>query len=197
MLEYTDKEIIQGIIQQDENVLRFMYTEYFSSVKKMVRKYGGSNDDAWDLFQDSMSTLIDILEIKGESFHVSSSFKTFFVELSKRIWMKSFRNVDNKLVFNSEIVDEAIDFSEEMAADLYFENALLRAYFRNLKLLKPSCRKILRLLENERPSEVMLNRMKLSSTQSVYNKKRACIKKLITLINEDPLYKNLIKHGKP
>ena len=196
-MKFTDDEIIQGILNQNENVLRFIYKDYFKPVKKLVYRKGGNVDDAWDLFQESLGMLIDQIIRDSSSVALSSSLKTFFLEICKRQWYKTIMRSNNMVIFNSSLIREASFNPEEAAHEIEWDNALFRICTKYLMYLKPDCRNLLKMMANDEPTEEMKNQLQLMSAQAVYNKKRTCIQYILKLINEDPEYKKMMSNEKP
>ena len=192
---FSNEEIIRGIQEQDLEILRHIYQEYFPLVEKMIKKYHGRPEEAWDLFQDSLNVLVDLIERKNGQLLIEHTFKSFFLGMCKNVWFKKLRLNQKYLEARNQFAYESMigkDFDEE-----FFENSLFRIYLRNLNKMKPDCIKMIKMLTEELPGKEMAELMNLQSSQALYNKKRTCLKKLINLINDDPEYKNLTEHGKP
>lgn len=201
-MKFTDAEIIQGVIKQNENVLRFIYKDYYEPVRKLVFIRGGDGEDAWDIFQESLAILVDQILRDGESMVFSSTLKTFFLEICKHQWYKNLRSKDRTVIFDSDFIKPDIlkeDLTQIEADEIEAEQdtALFRIYMKHLLRLKPGCRKILKMLANDKSPMEISEKLGLKSSQAVYNKKRACIRLMIELINEDKEYKKLIKNEKP
>ncbi len=53
----SDTKIIEGIRQQDDTILNWLYDNYLPTVKNLVLKNSGSKEDVSDVFQDSIIVL--------------------------------------------------------------------------------------------------------------------------------------------
>ncbi|MFP4622508.1 MAG: hypothetical protein ACLFM7_14455 [Bacteroidales bacterium] len=51
MKSYNDLEIIQGIRKRDNNILEYLYNEFFGLIHDVVSQNNGSEDDAQDVLQ--------------------------------------------------------------------------------------------------------------------------------------------------
>jgi len=72
--EYKVDEIIDGIKTRDSCVLQFIYKNYYPSIRNFVLNNSGSEEDAKDIFQESI--IIIYRKVKEqEHLLISSSFK--------------------------------------------------------------------------------------------------------------------------
>ena len=195
-MKFTDAEIIQGILNQNENVLRFIYKDYFKPVRKLVYRNGGNVEDAWDLFQEGIGMLVDQVIREGSSLVLTSSLKTFFLEICKKQWYKTMRS-NKKVILSSEHIREGSVNPEEVEHEIEWEAALFRICMKYLMYLKPDCRNLLKMMANDESTEKMMHDLQFQSLQPVYNKKRTCIQYILKLINEDPEYKKMMNDEKP
>ncbi len=199
MQHFDDHEIIKGIEKADEDVLKYVYQRYFGAVKRIVQQNGGTEDDAWDAFQDSLNSVIDIIREKGNAFLTNATFETFLLELSKRYWLKSKRHKQHFLDagFRSDELPDPDTHPDAISEEDYFENVMLRFFKRHIERLSPTCRQLIMLQSGNEKKKAFLKISNLGSLQALYNKRRACIRKLLQFIHNDPEYKNLLKNGKP
>ena len=54
MNHYTDEAILQGLERRDRGVIRYVYKEYYPSIKFLIITNSGNETDAEDVFQDAM-----------------------------------------------------------------------------------------------------------------------------------------------
>ena len=76
MREIASDKILKGIFENDHSIIQYVYDKYFNTIKSFVFKYGGSKDDAWDVFQDGIVILYE--QIKNDDLVIKSSFITYF-----------------------------------------------------------------------------------------------------------------------
>jgi len=62
---YTEDELNYGVITQNRQVLIFLCKEYRSMIRWMVLNMGGSSEEAKDVFQDTVITLLRITQKPG------------------------------------------------------------------------------------------------------------------------------------
>jgi RNA polymerase sigma factor (sigma-70 family) len=82
----TDSEVILGILNNSENVLKQLYIAYFPMVLQLIINNNGSADDAKDIYQEAIIILYN--KIKAGDFELSSKLKTFLYSVCRRLWLK-------------------------------------------------------------------------------------------------------------
>ena len=84
---YIDEQAkLQLIAIGDKKGLEWLYKQSFITTKKMVIKYGGDEDDAWDVFQDAVSVLYD--QCKQDNFSLNCRINTYITAIARNLWLK-------------------------------------------------------------------------------------------------------------
>lgn len=104
----TDSEVVLGILNDSKETLSSLYTSYFPMILQLVLKNNGNEDDAKDVFQESIIVLYN--KVKSGDFELNSKLKTFLYSVCRRLWLK-------RLNAESRIVRNVQDFSEVMAVE--------------------------------------------------------------------------------
>jgi RNA polymerase sigma factor (sigma-70 family) len=104
----ADSEIVLGILNDSKDTLNQLYISYFPMVLQLVLKNNGNEDDAKDLFQESIIVLYN--KVKGGNFELNSKLKTFLYSVCRRLWLKRL-NEQSKTIRNVQ------DFSEIIAVE--------------------------------------------------------------------------------
>ena len=99
----ADSEIILGILNDSKDTLNRLYQNYFPMALQMVLNNNGNEDDAKDVFQESVIILYN--KVKSGNFELSSKLKTFIYSVCRRLWLK-------RLHAQSRNVRNVNDFSE-------------------------------------------------------------------------------------
>lgn len=68
---------------QREKAFRNLY-RYYPKIEKMVRSYGGTKDDALDVFQEALIVVYN--NLRKEQFELTCSFYTYLYAVSRYIW---------------------------------------------------------------------------------------------------------------
>ena len=82
----TDSEVILGILNNSESVLKRLYVAYFPMVLQLIINNNGTPDDAKDIYQEAIIILYN--KVKAGDFELSSKLKTFLYSICRRLWLK-------------------------------------------------------------------------------------------------------------
>lgn len=184
---HIDQRLIKGIARNDRAVMTEIYERFLGKIIAFVEQNSGSEADARDLFQEALIAIFSKAR-KGE-LELSSSFYTYLYAVCRNLWLKKLRkNKGKEVTLDPELVS-----SDERASELDLdEQDRMRLYRAKFSLLGEDCRKLLQLFfEGISMSEIAA---KLGFASEGYAKKRKfqCKQKLVTAIQSDPLYKELI-----
>lgn len=184
--KYTDAELIAAISAGTDlnDAIRFIYRQHSEAISSFIRHYGGSEQDADDIFQETVVAFIDIVR-KGK-FRMESSVRTFLASIARNCWfneMKKRDRSDNRgRQFELERDHDEPDVSEHIA-----ELERKRQLRELLDQLGEGCRKVLLLFyyENLTMKEI-LEHLPYENEQVVRNKKYKCLQQLTGLIKANP-----------
>ncbi|HEY2583349.1 MAG TPA: sigma-70 family RNA polymerase sigma factor [Mucilaginibacter sp.] len=82
----SDSEVILGILNNSESVLKRLYLAYFPMVLQLIINNNGNTDDAKDIYQEAIIILYN--KVKGGNFELSSKLKTYIYSICRRLWLK-------------------------------------------------------------------------------------------------------------
>ncbi len=82
----TDSEVILGILNNSESILKRLYVGYFPMVLQFIINNNGSTDDAKDIYQEAIIVLYN--KVKTGDFELSSKLKTYIYSICRRLWLK-------------------------------------------------------------------------------------------------------------
>ncbi len=86
-----DHEIVE-LLRKGKNKLAFeKIYQHFPSIKRLVLTHGGSEDEAKDIFQESV--IIFYEKATQPAFELSSSIGTFLYGVSNNLWLKRLRDI--------------------------------------------------------------------------------------------------------
>lgn len=182
---YNDEALIallRSSKKQERNkALSYMYEKYYGGVARFIIDNNGTEEDARDIFQDSLVVLYEKVQLTD--FVWTSTLKTFLFAVCKNLWYKRLRKASNREIPTENIHQlPVLDVSIE---DPYEEQKFL---LRNLmSQLGDACREILTLFYFQRKSmqEIALE-MNLANEKVAKNKKARCMVKLRKLFVQSP-----------
>jgi RNA polymerase sigma factor (sigma-70 family) len=184
--KYTDAELIAAVRdEQDLNkAILFIYQQYAASTSSFIIHYGGSEQDADDVFQDTVVSFIDL--VKKGKFRMEASIKTFLVSVARNIWFNELKKRD-RAGHREKVYETSRDQNEE---DISFQISDLekRRQLRDLvHQLGEPCKKILMLYYYEDLSmKEIVEHLPYENEQVVRNKKYKCLQSLTGLIKDNP-----------
>ncbi len=177
--KYSDNDIIEGIRQQDDTILNYLYNNYFKLIKNHIIRNNGSADDAHDVFQETIILLYK--KILQNNFELTSDLRGFFFGIARNIWNNQQRHKSRtEEISGFEFPDEN---EEELAENLY-EKILTRSF----EKLKPECQEVLKLFYGGASFEEIAMKMNFKSDTYARRKKYLCKEALIEIIKSDPEY---------
>lgn len=185
--KYDDAELIAAINDQKnlDQAILYIYQNYSETVSSFITNNGGSQQDADDIFQETVVAFIDIAK-KGK-YRMEASIKTFLVSIARNIWYNQIKKKERS--GQREKVYEIGRGADEMDVSHFISDREVKQEFRELlnKLGDP-CRKILTLFYYENLSmKEMVDHLPYENEQVVRNKKYKCLQQLTEMIKANPL----------
>lgn len=181
---YSDITIIEGVRQQDDKILNWVYDNYYQSVKKHVLNNSGSADDVSDVFQDSIIVLYN--QISDNSLELTSDLKGYFYGIASKIWSAQLRKKQKTTELEADIPNEEDD---ELINDPVLERVVSRAFLK----LKPDQQQVLTLFSDGLTYEDIALKMDLKNETYARRKKYLCKEALLEIVKEDPEYQEYLR----
>jgi RNA polymerase sigma factor (sigma-70 family) len=185
--KYTDAELIAAIGNKRElnTAILFIYQNYSGSTSSFIIHYGGSEQDAEDVFQETVLSFIDIVQ-KGK-YRMEASIKTFLVSVAKNIWLNEVKKRERS-GHREEQYEIGRDQKEDDIGQLIGDQERKQQLRELVYQLGEPCRKILMLFYYESLSmKEIVDHLPYENEQVVRNKKYKCLQQLTGLIKENPL----------
>ena len=104
----ADNEVILGILNNSESVLKRLYLAYFPMVLQLIINNTGNEDDAKDVYQEAIIVLYN--KVKTGDFELSSKLKTYIYSVCRRLWLKRLSQLNR-------YAGDIKDFQEYLAVD--------------------------------------------------------------------------------
>jgi RNA polymerase sigma factor (sigma-70 family) len=184
--KFSDSELIMAIgdkTRLNEAIL-FIYRQYSDIVSSFIINYGASEQDADDVFQETVIAFINIVQ-QGK-FRMEASIKTFLVSVARNIW----RNEQKKRVrtdFREQRFESGRAQSEDEINEWINESEKKRQLRDLVFKLGEPCRKLLMLFYYENLSmREILDHLPYENEQVVRNKKYKCLQQLTEIMKSHP-----------
>lgn len=187
-MHYIEESLLEGIRLNDSDTLEYVYKKFYPSVKNFIILNSGNDDDAKDIFQESV--IVIFRRLKEESFTITCSFKTYIFSICKNLWLKELerRKVERTKINNTaEFETTDCDIDEPVTTPTLDRYKLYQTHFLSLS---KDCQKVLRLFMDKVSLKEIANIMGYASEKYAKKRKYQCKEMLIKRIKNDPYYKN-------
>jgi len=192
MKNYSDEQILRGILRHDTLVLSYIYKQYYYKVNAYVKKNSGSGEDVDDVFQEAIIVIYRKLK-EDDLLFQNRSFEIYLFSVCRFLWLKSL----NRRKIEREKLLESLPFSEDIYDDdlskLVEKNERYLLYQKHFRNISTDCQKILQLFFDKVPIRQIAQVMGITSEKYVKTRKFKCKELLIERIKQDPEYKKLFE----
>jgi RNA polymerase sigma factor (sigma-70 family) len=177
----SDKDLCRQLLSGDSGLAnkgwRYIYRTYYPLIRKLILRNSGTEDDAIDIFQDSL--LIFNKNLKKGIFREESSIKTYLFGICKNLWLKEIQKKKRAQMIPIDDVqgDDIVDLS-------YLTNIERVTLLMNR--LQDDCKRILvEFYYHNRSMAELKDLFQLSSIQATKNKKWRCLSYLVRMFKEN------------
>lgn len=184
----TSIEYIEGFASADQKTIAVFYENNLHKVSKWIQKNNGNEEDALDIFQDGIESIIR--KIFDKKLPQNVNFEAYFFSSCKNLWLK---RIEKKSKEEKVRISEESRYTHD-AADVinldeaYEEDSLKRMMSETFRKLTPVCQKLVVLLEKETNTEDIAVLLNMSNANTVYRRKFACYKSWRKYLEEHPFY---------
>jgi len=183
MTFYTDEAIIDGLKKRESGIIRYVYKEYYPTIKFLITTNSGTETDAEDVFQDALVVLYR--KIARENLVLTSSFKTFLYSICRNLWLQRL----DRRVFSNQFQD--MEELGNLQESHYFEQPeedqdKYRLFQQHFLRLSEDCQKILQLFLSKVSLKEIAEIMGFKTEKYAKTRKFMCKEKLKNAIINDP-----------
>ena len=190
--QIPDAEIISklqfGDSQTVDEALLYLHRQVYRKVAAFVKKYKGDDADCEDLFQDGMVALYKLAR-RGK-LNPTTNVEAYLYTICRNIWYKHLQKRKETIELDEKINSIPV---EEVTLYSILEKEKKDAIDQVLTRIGDACKKLLVYYFYDRHKlKKIAELMEYASEQVAKNKKSECMKKLKTLVAENPSIKNRI-----
>ena len=187
IIHYTVEALLEGIRSSDNEVLSYIYKKYFPEIKYFVIRNSGSDEDAQDVFQESV--VIIYKKLRDDLLELTCSFKTYLYSVCRIVWLRQLEKRKTKPDSFSEnqVFVDLNEGVEEMAE----EQERYKLYQKHFQTLHMDCQTILKLFLKKVPLKDITHKMNFKSENYLKKRKYQCKEILVKRIQNDPIFKSL------
>lgn len=192
-LRIADEELVQllqlGNQAEVDNALFYLHGRVYHQVCKMVLNNNGTTPDCEDLFQDGMIALYKLA--RRGVLKTDTNVEAYLFTICRNLWMKELKK--KKETFDLEKIHNTIPVAE-VALYTLLDRDKKDAIDQLLNQTGERCKELLTyyFYDKHRLRKVA-ELMQYASEQVAKNKKAECMKKLKTLVADNPHLKHAIR----
>ena len=168
--KHTDQEIIRCLETGDNNsALEYLYQEIYPKVKSYILANSGTEDDAFDIFQDAVVALCK--QISCGRYDSKHELAGFLFSVSRNLWINKVKKESRqvRMVENYEISD-SYDYSDDIVTK---EKANALKIITNM--LGAKCFELLKhSVFHKASSEEIIEKMGFATANAVKTQKYKC-----------------------
>lgn len=190
---FSDAEIIAAISSNESlnDAIRSLYDQYAETIIAYVVNNSGSQQDAEDIFQESIVSFIE--SVRNNKFRGEAAIKTFLIAIARHCWLNELKKRDRSMK-REEIYEHNREWEEADISERIGDREVKQQFRNLLKKMDESCRKILTLFYYENLSmKEIVQHLPYENEQVVRNKKYKCLKNLTELFKDNPMIARFIK----
>lgn len=186
---HVDQKYILYLKNNDSSGIDEIYKLFASRVVGMILKNSGSQEEAYDILQES---LIDIYHMSIEkNFVLTTSFSNFLLLVCRRKWINVLKKKKSRQVTNIDdslyiIEDTANQEYNELLVQMEKENIMMTL----LEEMGRSCREIIKRCMKKNVNQEEVAKALGLSYAYLRKKKSQCMRTLASKIQEHPYFNN-------
>jgi RNA polymerase sigma factor (sigma-70 family) len=172
MPEISDDILLDKLRKEESASYKLLYKFYFPSVASYIRQNNGSDQDAEDVFQETIIILLN--KVRQPEFVLTSSLKTYLFSISKNMWLKKLRDA-KRLNPNTELTSTPA----QSLLDDPSENNGEEKISTWLDKITANCKRILKaIFFLGEPMDSLMTKMGWKNKHSASNQKYKCIEQI-------------------
>ena len=162
---------------------------YYPKTRALVLKYGGTEDDARDVFQDALILFID--KLKTPDFELTCKPETFIYSVCFNLWRVAKRRQEKGVDFDQVVIP---DMSDDGLESFVQKEQQFEEMDSILSRIGERCKQVLGLYYLRKKSmKEIADTMGFSSEQVAKNQKYKCLEKAKTLARDGIVEHNSMK----
>lgn len=171
----ADSEVILGILNNSDIVLKKLYLAYFPMILQLVINNNGNEDDAKDVYQEAIIVLYN--KVKRGDFELSSKLKTYIYSICRRLWLKRLKQMNR---YGGDIKDFEDHLPVEDEVEKHQDRDLqLNKMGEALKLLGEPCKTIMEdFYMHNKSMQDICERFGYTNADNAKTQKYKCLQRL-------------------
>ena len=166
-----DEEILSRIKNADESAITYLYQKYYGMMVRMVVKNSGTEEEAKDIYQDSLIVFWE--KVSSGNLVLTSKISTYLYSICLNLWRKE---LTRKKRLSNETKDQAVE-------PVHDKNERIQIIQDCVNALGDTCKKVLSLYYFERMSmKEIAKELNFANPDTAKTKKYKCKKELDKIV---------------
>jgi RNA polymerase sigma factor (sigma-70 family) len=170
-----------GAVETD--AIKYLYKAHYSSLCQFVVQNNGSEQDADDIFQETVIAFIHT--VKQGKFRGEASVGTFLFALNRNIWRNEMKKRGRAQLRETKF-EQLSAHVETDAQSVLEQQQSSHQLMKLMDTIGENCKKILlQFYYEDKPMKEIVSTLNYENEQVVRNKKSKCLKKLAEMMKSD------------
>jgi len=185
---HSDQKYIDALLNNDAQLIDEIYLKWHKDVLNFIRKNNGNEQDADDLFQESLMAIIR--RVRKGDFVLTVPFGGYFYAVYSTQWKSNLRENKKDKVIKEEF-KQYIHESPPLALETTLQEERYQLYKKYFEQLSENCRQLLSLTFQKISRKKIMERLGYASENSTNQRIHRCRGNLQELVKQDPAYQQL------
>jgi RNA polymerase sigma factor (sigma-70 family) len=177
---HADQRYVSALLHNDATVVKDIYSRFSAKVKAYIIQNNGSEDDAADIFQESLIDIYQQAQYKG--LQLTCPFEPFLLLICKRKWLNELKKRQRQGVTKG--TEDLSGMGEDvfaMAEQIQLQNDQTSLFMSMFEQLGERCREVISKCLGNKPQDEVAE--ELGVTYAYLRKKKSeCTAELVRLI---------------
>jgi len=176
--EISDQEVLEGLKSEKriiiDKVLERLYVQNFPVIRNFIRKNSGNDDDAADIFQNTI--VVFYKKVRLGNLELNCSIQTYLYSICRNLWLDELRAKKKKQNLVEELKSVEVEAS---TPDELNPDGRIAIIMKAMNEMGADCKKILGLFYFDRlRMREIATEMGYANEKVAKNIKARCMKKL-------------------
>ncbi len=195
-MPHEDKKYINGLLKEEVSIIKEIYKKWGPECKRFVLSNSGNVQDADDLFQECLLTILKHAKLHKIELNVPFGGYLYFIYRNK--WIDTLRKRKNEQLRISESTRYTNELtSKALAEETELVNERMLLFYACLYQLSDFCKTLIDGRLKKMSSKQLMNLLKLPTANAVDFRMHKCRKQLKKLIEQHPNFEELFFRSKP
>lgn len=169
----NDIALLEDLRKGSSSAYSHLYKAYYNMVKFLVLKNSGDDEQANDIFQDTVIALFE--KVQDPEFNVKATLKTYVYSIARNLWLKRLR--DRKPHSSIDDFEQFIPMEED--EDKTLTERQINVVEHCLEQLGDPCKTLLtKYYYGKKSMDQIATEMEYTNADNAKNQKYRCLKRL-------------------